>query len=568
MPRHAIRRQIVEVTVPDPATARRITSLVSAVIQDRVSPVLDRVFDAAAAPEETLRIDRLELDLGHLELGALAEQLPARIAALLPAALRRAAAPESLRREAAADRTEAARLAAPEAAALMLIGQFARTGGLPWWSDARQRRLLDDAVATAQRASPAALARLLRALPDDAALERLIAHLSDESLGRLGAVLAPGSETWPGMLEALLERTPALIGLTPARRRRLLWQAYLRAAAAGGGPGLVEAMLTGIAAAARTTLALLLDDLRSTLPAGVADTPAAQRLVQDIAALATRHRPPAAVGETADLEPLLDRLAHHPDLAPLLARLRPLAGRLTAAGRAEFALALARLAQQPAPTLRPSELAALLRPFLSAGVIAPSDLRDVLAPVAQAEAESAIPEDAPPPLDSEDSRAVATAGLCLLWPFVTRFFARLGLLDATEAAFRTPAAMHRGVLLLHHLATGEADAPDYALDLPKVMCGLPPQTLHHPLAPVSADEAAESDRLLQAAIAHAACLGEMSPDGMRGTFLVRAGILGTRDGSWLLRVERQPADVLIERFPWRMDWVRLPWMQAPMRVEW
>jgi len=128
--------------------------------------------------------------------------------------------------------------------------------------------------------------------------------------------------------------------------------------------------------------------------------------------------------------------------------------------------------------------------------------------------------------------------------------------------------MHRGVLLLHHLATGEVEAPDYALDLPKVMCGLPLQALHHPLAPVSGDEAAESDRLLQAAIAHAACLGEMSPDGLRGTFLASAGILGTRDGSWLLRVERQPADILIERFPWRMDWVRLPWMQAPMRVEW
>ena len=42
----------------------------------------------------------------------------------------------------------------------MLIGQFARTGGLPWWSDSRQRRLLDEAVATAQRSAPTALARV------------------------------------------------------------------------------------------------------------------------------------------------------------------------------------------------------------------------------------------------------------------------------------------------------------------------------------------------------------------------------------------------------------------------
>jgi hypothetical protein len=567
MPRHAIRRQIVEVTVPDPATARRVTPLVSALIQDRVSPVLERIFDAAAAPDETLRIDRLELDLGHLELGALAEQLPARVAALLPAALQRAVTPEAARRDASGDRAAAPPPAAPEAAALMLIGQFARTGGLPWRSDSRRRHLLDDAAATAQRSAPAALAAILRAL-DDTAVERLIAHLSDESLVRLAAVLAPGSETLPGMLDALLERTPALIGLTPARRRRLLWQAHLKAAAAGGGPGLVEAVLTGIAARARTTLALLLDDLRSALPAAAIDASVAQQLV----ALAARHPPPAAPGESADVERLLELLARHPDLAPLLSRLRGLAARLTTRGRAELAAALARLAQargvDTAPALRPPELAALLRPFVSAGLIAPSALRDVLAPVAEAEAAAAIPTEAPPPLEGEESRAVATAGLCLLWPFVTRFFARLGLLDETEAAFRTPAAMHRGVLLLHHLATGEVDAPDYALDLPKVMCGLPPQAPHHLLAPVSEDEAAEADRLLQAAIAHAACLGEMSPDGLRGTFLARAGLLGTRDGSWLLRVERQPADLLIERFPWRTDWVRLRWMQAPMRVEW
>ena len=64
MPRHAIRRQIVEVTVPDRATARRVTPLVSAMIQDRVSPVLERVFDAAAGPGETLpRYDKLEFKL-------------------------------------------------------------------------------------------------------------------------------------------------------------------------------------------------------------------------------------------------------------------------------------------------------------------------------------------------------------------------------------------------------------------------------------------------------------------------------------------------------------------------
>ena len=26
--------------------------------------------------------------------------------------------------------------------------------------------------------------------------------------------------------------------------------------------------------------------------------------------------------------------------------------------------------------------------------------------------------------------------------------------------------------------------------------------------------------------------------------------------------------VLLDRLPWKTEWIRLPWMQAPMRVEW
>ena len=60
----------------------------------------------------------------------------------------------------------------------------------------------------------------------------------------------------------------------------------------------------------------------------------------------------------------------------------------------------------------------------------------------------------------------------------------------------------------------------------------------------------------------------MSIAGFRGTFLLRQGILGQRDGAWLLRVERETYDIVLERFPWSVDWVKLPWMEAPLRVEW
>jgi hypothetical protein len=60
----------------------------------------------------------------------------------------------------------------------------------------------------------------------------------------------------------------------------------------------------------------------------------------------------------------------------------------------------------------------------------------------------------------------------------------------------------------------------------------------------------------------------MSVEGFRGTFLLRQGVRSSRDGAWLLRVERETYDVVLDRFPWSTEWVRLPWMETMLRVEW
>ncbi len=565
---HIIRRQIVELTVTDAAIARRVTPLVSGVIQSRVIQLLERLFDAATGPNETRRIDRLELDLGTLQLGALTEQLPARIEAALPAALGRVRTTVASAGGPQGESRTGAPPVLPAAAAdpLLLINQFARTGGVPWWSDSRRQRLIDEAVQQAALASPAALAQTFRSLiGDDAALRRLIPLLSDASLARVFTALVPGREDLPDWLLAALELTPALGVLTPARRRLIVWRALLRAALMDAAPEPIAMVLTVIAASLGITLALLLADLR----AAIGPTSAPDRIGATILTLVERHPSPAEAGVIETPPMPLRQLAPSGDLARLLARLAPLAARLPDDGRAAWAHALRAIAPEAPGQPTPAALAALLRPFLRAGLVALTDLADLLAPLARAEAAAAIPADPPPaPVADEDSRMVTTAGLCLLWPFLPRFFARLGLLDDRESAFAAPAQRHRAVLLLHHIATGEITAPDFTLALPKVLCGLPPHAPHDVLEPVTDAEAAEARQLLDAVIAHARCLGDISPDGLRGSFLMRDGILSTRDGAWLLRVERQTADAVLDRLPWTMEWVRQPWMQAAMRVEW
>jgi hypothetical protein len=161
---------------------------------------------------------------------------------------------------------------------------------------------------------------------------------------------------------------------------------------------------------------------------------------------------------------------------------------------------------------------------------------------------------------------VANAGLVILWPFLSHFFARLNLLQ--ERAFKDGQAQQRAAALLQCLVTGEKVFPEYVLPLNKLLCGLALTAVFDMNAPLSTAEIEECTDLLQATIAQAPILRQMSAHGFRETFLQREGVLRSRDGGWLLQVEKETYDVVLERFPWSWEWVKLPWMETALRVEW
>ena len=165
-----------------------------------------------------------------------------------------------------------------------------------------------------------------------------------------------------------------------------------------------------------------------------------------------------------------------------------------------------------------------------------------------------------------DEVYVENAGLVVLWPFLGHLFERLEL--TADRKFKDGAARIRAAGLLHHLATGDLEPVEYQLPLAKVLCGIPMDEVFDFDPPVTEVEFEECAVLLEAAIANAPILGKMSIPGFRGSFLIRKGILTTRDGAWLLRVERATHDIVLDRFPWSFAWIKLPWMEAPLCVEW
>ncbi len=298
----------------------------------------------------------------------------------------------------------------------------------------------------------------------------------------------------------------------------------------------------------------------------------------DDAGEATLASPPAAREWLGSLIVLIYRMAtwlppaQQPAVRAALARLEP-----EAADHASLTQMLASLR----PTLaHPSLPPVLLRHWRQhlrraaangldpAVVTATTDLLYNTTP-SQATPQPREIDDAP--IDLSFSQAeefyIGNAGLILVAPFLPHFFTHLGLLG-DDRHFTDPAARQRAIGLLQAVATGDPDPPEYVLPLNKVLCGLDLAEVFDFGPPISQAEADECTQLLSAVIAQAPILNNMSINGFQGSFMLRQGILRPRDGAWLLQVERETYDVVLDRLPWTFSWVKLPWMDTLLQVEW
>ena len=180
--------------------------------------------------------------------------------------------------------------------------------------------------------------------------------------------------------------------------------------------------------------------------------------------------------------------------------------------------------------------------------------------------EQMIDERSPHWYEPTSPVAVANAGLVLLWPFLPTLFERLGYLANQQ--FRSEAAQQRAALLLHFLATGSEGTPDLQLPLNKLLCGIgQAQSLPRALVFTNAEKATSED-MLQAAISRWGAVKNSSVYGLRTTFLQRPGQLEWLPERVMLSVETQTVDVLLDRLPWAIGLLKLPWMAAPLHVSW
>ncbi len=579
--------------------------------------VIDEVFDSCCPPDEHWRLDELSIDLGELPLDDWEAEAPRRLRERL---LRMLA---DLR--ATGDGASAAGRATglqvrtrPQARRESLL-HFLSHGRLPWQARGEGLQALASAVLAEDAAG---LIESLRALPDRVAmLQRLASQFDDGLLAELVRAFMPGEPAAASrLLEALAPARRA--GLSP-RARSAWWESVLGQAldhAVTSRPAVLmllraqliaalDAQASGASgsdplhAVAHAWVPLLREDrdwLRTTLERAAEATAVRERLAQLlplallprllglwmaeptgqavtgwIATVAAGDEPASDATVTARQRRLWQAtlghtLRHHAqgfDVARYEARVADELARQAGASvdppsgwfdravrRASAVLAAAvsglRLpwrTSRPAPSAATSLARAPTQPPLP--VPDPAERRDEAQP---------------------ETMDVSNAGLVLLSPYLPRLFAHVGLLAADDgpAAFAGPEAAARAALLLQILVSGEAAAPEPALLLNKLLCGLALDTpLPREIDPTAAELEA-LDGLLGAVIQHWRILGRTSIAGMRETFLQRAARLELRDEAWRLVVEPGPFDMLIDQLPWGYSTLRHPWMERVIHVDW
>ena len=555
---HQAHRLEIELALADANAARPMMDRVSALGQPRLAELLARVCGELSEPGCIDRVDRLEIDLGRIEADDFEDEFLARLEPALREAL------------AAKLRAGRARLAAA-AGARELLECHALSGSLPWWAD---------------HGAPDLLVVQLRLLLAQAAdqLTGLLAACGDDlvALGRLAR------------LGVDIDLLSALVGGRPAAEALQTLEHVLLRAGAVAHPAAAAALVRPLAMlrvgrAPPPSSAAWRDDLLAALPRAALVALQAQASRDPAHAAPARNAASARPG--AAWQNIVERILASSTLpsatsvgsgqarvdtapangsdasGPQDAAAASMAMR---AGRAGYGELDEHRAESEAETetevgVESDDLLATLAPSHGS-------------PRAKTSADGARSAGLyPNPVRAARPRAAAfaaldelevdNAGLVVLWPFLEQFFGRLGLLNP-QRRFIDADAAQLAVALLAQLAYDDPTPAEFRLPLAKLLCGLEPDAPFEPRELPTEKQSEECLHLLAAAVAHAPVLRDMAPQDFRATFVLRQGALTVRAGAWLLQVERQPQDALLDRFSWSWAWVKLPWMVQAMQVAW
>ena len=169
-------------------------------------------------------------------------------------------------------------------------------------------------------------------------------------------------------------------------------------------------------------------------------------------------------------------------------------------------------------------------------------------------------------LDETGSLFIQNAGLILLWPFISRLFDKLNLLE--EKDFVDENAQQKAILLTQYLVTGNTDFQESSLALNKLICGAPIETYVDVDITIEKFELNLCESLLISVINNWEKINNSSVSTLRETFLNREGVLIRSNADFKLNIEKKSFDVLLTTLPWTISMIQTSFMKNRILVTW
>jgi hypothetical protein len=593
---HVVRKQIFDVTIRQDSHAHVLQERLQQVHKDRLAGIIDEALSSVAGDGEVIRLDRIDVELGVLSSADLEEQLVRRIRSELGKALRGAVTALQGRHGGQGQ----GRIQRMEKSRLERIRVFLETGSLPWWAPQAESPALENQFLQLIETEPAEVAGMLRSVLTSTVAKRIVKQFSRDLMERLVAVLVPSAAVqiqgaiadWGRLLRDAGEAIAPGTGgsLEAPAFMDLLFEAVLTyladqrgtvTSAEGLCVHLTEHFFVDVGHTEKSIFEALAAIARQTL---TEDSHVRVWFAKARRPGVTAHLPPragvpaAGPWETEQAVGVSEPSSAIESVAP--------AGRAEAMDTGQSTGHRSNQARvKPGDQNRAGETQTTGEAAFIEGT--PQSRRIRRAP----EQRSIHPESGgkgssrafgsheetmfPGPgssaqvrdrLDRDQAHYIENAGLAILWPYLARFFRNIGLLE--DKAFSSEPARERAVLVLQHLATGQGEWPEHRLLLNKLLCGWPPCDPVAKAVDLTDADVEASNELLTAIIGHWQALKRTSVGGFRRAFLQREGRIACQENGWQLKVQRVGYDVLLDRLPWGIGFVLLPWMETPVFVEW
>jgi len=166
----------------------------------------------------------------------------------------------------------------------------------------------------------------------------------------------------------------------------------------------------------------------------------------------------------------------------------------------------------------------------------------------------------------EAANEVHDAGIVLLTPYIPMLFNRLGCVVGNM--FVSEGNRLLGLALLRYAVFGDYKIPPCQSFMMNLLCNFEGSYSPKELPEVSNEQKKMVNGLLSAVVQNWGALGSTSADGLRSSFLVRAGRIEDGENGLVLKVATSAYDMLLEKLPWGYSTVKLPWMKSKIDVKW